>query len=76
MTPSTRPLTIGRPLLLFEGDFERGAMTPAFPAYDVAADARFITVPSATDGESPVRLDVVMNWVEDLKRRAARQPAR
>jgi serine/threonine-protein kinase len=69
-------LTIGRPSLLFEGDFDQGPETPGFPSYDVAADGRFIMVPSATDRESPVRLDVVMNWVEDLKRRAPRLPAR
>ena len=69
-------LTIGRPSLLFEGDFDQGPVTPGFPSYDVAADGRFIMVPSATDRESPVRLDVVMNWVEDLKRRAPRLPAR
>jgi len=47
-----------------------------FPSYDVAADGRFIMVPSAANRESPARLDVVMNWVEDLKRRVPRQPVR
>ena len=33
-------------------------------------------VTSTTDAGTPARLDVVLNWVEDLKRRAPRQPAR
>jgi Tol biopolymer transport system component len=69
-------LTIGRPSLLFEGDFDWVSLIPGFPAYDVAADGRFIMVPPAADHGSPARLDVVMNWVEDLKRRVPKQPAR
>jgi hypothetical protein len=33
-------------------------------------------VASIANVESPSRLDVVINWVEELKRRAPRQPAR
>ena len=69
-------LTIGRPSQLFEGDFDWASLIPGYPAYDVAADGRFIMVPSAANRESPARLDVVMNWVEDLMRRAPRTPAR
>ena len=69
-------ITVGRPALLFEGDFERGAITPGIPEYDVAPDGRFIVVTPTAGADSPPRLDVVMNWVEDLKRRAPRQPAR
>jgi serine/threonine-protein kinase len=70
-------LTVGQPALLFEGDFDSGSLTPGIPSYDVAPDGRrFIVVTGTADAESPSRLDVVMNWVEDLKRRAPRQPAR
>jgi len=70
-------LTVGQPALLFEGDFDSGSVTPGIPSYDVAPDGRrFIVVSGAADAESPSRLDVVMNWVEELKRRAPRQPAR
>ncbi len=70
-------VTAGRPALLFEGDFDSGSVTPGIPAYDVAPDGRrFILVTGTADAESPLRLDVVMNWVEDVKRRAPRQPAR
>jgi serine/threonine-protein kinase len=69
-------ITVGQPAVLFEGDYERGAITPGIPAYDVAPDGRFIVVTSAGAAESPSRLDVVMNWVEDLKRRAPQKTAR
>jgi serine/threonine-protein kinase len=74
---TTGTLTVGQPALLFEGDFDSGSLTPGVPSYDVAPDGRrFIMVASAANAGSPSRLDVVMNWVEDLKRRAPRQPAR
>jgi serine/threonine-protein kinase len=71
-------VTVGRPSLLFQGDFAMGSQgRPDLPGYDVAPDGRrFIMVTSTADAESPSRLDVVMNWVEDLRRRAPRRPAR
>ena len=69
-------LTIGQPSLLFEGDFDRGSPTPGIPSYDVAADGRFIMVTSASDAGTPARLDIVLNWTQDLERLAPRQPAR
>jgi hypothetical protein len=51
--------------------------TPGVPLYDVAPDGRLvIMVTSATDAASPSRLDVVVNWTEDLGRRVPREPAR
>jgi eukaryotic-like serine/threonine-protein kinase len=68
-------LTIGRPSLLFEGDFAKGSTTPGIPAYDVAPDGQhFVVVSSTAADELPARLDVVINWAEELKRRAPRQP--
>jgi eukaryotic-like serine/threonine-protein kinase len=70
-------VTVGRPLLLFQGDFAMGSQgRPDIPGYDVTPDGRFIMVTSTADAESPSRLDVVINWVEDLKRRAPRKPTR
>ena len=69
-------LTVGRPGLLFEGDFDSGSLTPGIPGYDVSPDGRFVVVTSNASVESPSRLDVAINWVEDLKRRAPRKPAR
>jgi eukaryotic-like serine/threonine-protein kinase len=71
------PLTVGRPSALFEGDFAAGSITPGIPAFDAAPDGqRFIVVTSTSDAESPTRLDVVLNWTEELRRKASRQPAR
>jgi eukaryotic-like serine/threonine-protein kinase len=69
-------LAIGRPSVLFEGDFDAGSATPGIPNYDVAADGRFIMVASAADAALPTRLDVAINWVEELRRKVARQPGR
>jgi len=84
-------VTVGRPALLFEGNFYRGSAIPGVPAYDVAPDGqRFIMAMSASDTkspsrldvihswdvESPSRLDLVINWVEDLKRLVPRRPTR
>ena len=67
-------LKVGEPSLMFEGDFMTGSITPGIPSYDVAPDGqRFIVVTSPTDVGSPARLDVVINWTEELKRRAPRQ---
>jgi hypothetical protein len=58
---------------MFEGDFMSGSITPGIPSYDVAPDGqRFLVVTSSADVGSPQRLDVVINWAEELKRRAAR----
>jgi hypothetical protein len=74
---TTGTLTVGQPALLFEGDFDSGSLTPGIPSYDIAPDGRrFIMVTPTANAESPSRLDVVMNWAEDLRRRAPRQPAR
>jgi hypothetical protein len=69
-------LTVGRPGLLFEGDFDSGSLTPGIPGYDVSPDGRFVVVTSNASVGSPSRLDVAINWVEDLKRRVPRKPAR
>jgi len=74
---TTGTLTAGQPALLFEGDFDSGSLTPGIPSYDVALDGRrFILVTGAADAESPSRLDVVLNWVEELRQRAPRQGRR
>ncbi len=68
-------LSVGRPTLLFEGEFDRGSATPGIPEYDVAPDGqRFIVVTAAGDSGLPSRLDVALNCAEELKRRVSRQP--
>ena len=54
----------GTPKMLFEGRFERGG-------YDVAPDGRrFLMMQSAQADTGPPQLHVVMDWFEELKRRA------
>jgi serine/threonine-protein kinase len=63
-------IEVGRPSLLFEKDFVVGSIMPGNPSFDVAPDGqRFIMVTHTDDMQWPARLDVVLNWVEDLEGR-------
>jgi serine/threonine protein kinase len=67
---SSRP---GRPTVMFEGNFVLQSEIPGAPSYGVAADSqRFIMVQRLADAPRPVRLDVVLEWVQDLERRVRR----
>jgi serine/threonine protein kinase/Tol biopolymer transport system component len=60
----------GKPRTLFEGRYER---TPATsPNYDVAPDGqRFLMLKSVgQEASAPTQINVVLNWFEELKRRA------
>jgi serine/threonine-protein kinase len=60
-------VTVGRPSVLFRGDFLVGSITPGVPGYDVAPDGqRFLVVVRATEAARPARIDVVTNWLEEL----------
>jgi len=60
-------LEAGRPELLFEGDFVVPSFVPGMPSYDVAPDGRhFLMVTRASDTPWPDRLDVVLDWTEEL----------
>jgi hypothetical protein len=64
------PIRVGRPTPIFEGDFAVGSVIPGFPSYDVTPDGRrFVMVTRADDTPQPVRLEVILGWVEDLQRR-------
>ncbi|KAB2961968.1 MAG: hypothetical protein F9K16_10365, partial [Thermoanaerobaculia bacterium] len=70
-------LAVGRPALLFEGDFVVGSLTPGFQSYDVATDGqRFLVVERADDTPQPARLDVVLGWTAELQRRLAPRAAK
>jgi serine/threonine-protein kinase len=63
-------IRVGRPSLLFEGDFLVTTVIPGNPAYDVAPDGqRFVAVIRADDSPRPVHLEVALGWVQDLERR-------
>ena len=56
-----------RPEVLFEGDYGDG--------WDVAADGkRFLMIKDETAETAPKNLNLVLNWFEDLKRRAPASP--
>ena len=59
-------LSVGTPVTLFEGHYGRYW---ASRAYDVAPDGRFLMVKTPED-MAPRRLNVVLNWFEELKRLA------
>ena len=55
------------PRLLFRGDYERPAVRAA---YDVLADgAHFVMLESSAQSSSTRRVNIVVNWQEELKRR-------
>jgi eukaryotic-like serine/threonine-protein kinase len=67
------PLAVGRPSVLFEGEF---AQTPAIPqasSYDVAPDGRFLMVVRSGEQPLPRILQVVLNWPGELARRTPRR---
>jgi serine/threonine-protein kinase len=56
-----------KPVLLFHGSYRRGA--PTGPDYDVAPDGtRFLMVRMGDDELTSRRLNVVVNWVEEVER--------
>ncbi len=68
---TTQPaFSAGKPKVLFEGKY---LPTPAtFPNYDATADGiRFLMVKaSEQEAAAPTQINVVLNWFEELKRRA------
>jgi len=68
---ATKPsFSAGKPRMLFEGDY---LLTPLqFPNYDVSPDGqRFLMLKPVDTGESArTQINVVLNWFEELKRRA------
>jgi len=75
---STQPrLSASRPRLLWEGHYSAGRGTSCGPAgfsssnYDVTADGkRFVMVQDKDEDVPATKLSVVLNWHEELKRRA------
>ena len=65
-----RRFSAGRPTMLFEGPYVRNVLD-----YDVAPDRRFLMIKPSQDELSPPELRVVVNWVDELMRRAGRQRA-
>jgi serine/threonine-protein kinase len=70
---ATEPsFSAGKPKLLFEGRYNRGRWG-GHPNYDVTPDGRrFLMVKGRSrEQDAPNQLNVVQNWLDELKRRAA-----
>jgi hypothetical protein len=76
-TPTT--LNVGAPAVLFEDPYrlDTGGATGGMANYDISPDGKrfvFVAEPkTANGGAEPVRLNVVLHWFEELKRRAPTQ---
>jgi serine/threonine-protein kinase len=67
---TTQPtFTVGRPTMLFAGDYLASPFPATGVTYDVTPDGRrFLMVKDAPKAE-PTQINVVVNWFEELKRR-------
>jgi serine/threonine protein kinase/Tol biopolymer transport system component len=67
---TTQPtFSAGKAKLLFEGQYQPSA-TPSTRNYDVSADGQhFLMVKADEQEQSTSRINVVLNWFEELKRR-------
>ena len=61
---TTHVFTSGKPVRLFEGRY-----VATFLDYDVAPDGRFLMIKPSEDEQAPPRLNVVLNWTDELARR-------
>lgn len=69
---TTRGFSVARPRALFAGRNRSAADSPGHANYDVTPDGqRFVMIEQADPKHLPARLHVVVNWLEELKRRAA-----
>jgi serine/threonine-protein kinase len=67
-------LTVERPRVLFEGEFEEGG--DCTPNYDIAPDGRFLMIERVRDrGTEAQHLVVVDNWFTELQRTLVRYRA-
>jgi Tol biopolymer transport system component len=73
MTVDTTPqpnFTAGKPRVLFEGEYLATPFPQLGTDYDVPADGqRFLMVKEIERAQSTAQINVVLNWVEELKRR-------
>jgi hypothetical protein len=66
---TTRGFSAGKPRVLFEGRYVAGGLDVMGLDYDLAPDGRFLIVKPGAEEQAPRGLHVVLNWVDELKRR-------
>lgn len=62
------PIRVGTPHVVFKRAYERS--DGVFPNYDVTPDGRRLLMVRSIAKEVPSRVNVVLNWLDDLKRAA------
>jgi len=69
-TVATKPaFAAAKPKLLFEGQYETASYR-FLPNYDVSSDGqRFLMIKTSEQGSASTQINIVLNWLEDLKRR-------
>jgi serine/threonine-protein kinase len=63
----TRRLTAGKPVLLFERPYVMNRLSGH--DYDVTPDGRFLQIRPSAEEQEPPRLNVALNWADELRRR-------
>jgi Tol biopolymer transport system component len=61
--------SVGRPRLLFEGEYWANETPTQRSAYDVSPDGQRFLMVKPTEASSDTQINVVLNWFEELKRR-------
>jgi Tol biopolymer transport system component len=70
-TTVTPGFVAGKPHVLFEGEYGASVFPLTGVAYDVTADGQqFIMVKETEGASAPVQINIVLNWFEELRRRA------
>ena len=64
------PITVGMPRVVFKRRYDRG--DGVWPDYDVTPDGKRLLMIRPTPQEAPSRVNVVLNWLDDLTRTPAK----
>ena len=59
-------LKLGKPRLLFEGDY----LNVPGRSYDITPDGKHFILLRGTEAAAPTQVKVVLNWFDELRRRA------
>jgi hypothetical protein len=62
-------LDVGKPSVLFEGDYVSHSNPPGFQYFDISPDGkRFLMLKEGPSAEAQGQINVIVNWTEELKR--------
>jgi eukaryotic-like serine/threonine-protein kinase len=66
---TTRGFSAGKPVVLFEGPYVVGGGSVGGLDYDVAPDGRFLMIKPTEEEQAPPRLNIVLNWIDEVAHR-------